>query len=494
MHNHYRFPFSPPARIVYGGLLALLALLFLALPAAAQNFATIDNKLVLASVCSDNVAGGLGGGRFNISAGAANGSYRLLYATTSNIVFRIIGNGDTSVYTSTGRGGSGGPPLIQGSPAGNPTPVPYLPYTSFAVSPTGDTVATTWNAKGFTIIQRLFLEKPRTPFDIGGDVVIEYEWIADASAAHSELGLFMMLDLYNGQANGSGGSADYTSVVTSQGYFPVENSGKLFTPPYDTIPDWYHAGNFLFQAPVNNVLPIHRLRGTTHGGLPLTTPDLFAIGDWINYLRYYSWDMSSVDMSKPFHDGASAMRWGHLTGSGKIRTAYGMDDRNGNNIYHCRDTAVFIDIKTERVIEQKVKNGAYTPAKFNVDMWITNTNPTGVTDMTVTMTQPIGGATGKNRLTLDPATPNPVAHTSLPPRATRHFQWTLDLSAATNDSLLDIPVEFKYQYTVGKTPKAFKVPCSPIITIRQFTDPQQDRLPPTIVHGTGTNTIFPVVI
>ncbi|MDB5034902.1 MAG: hypothetical protein JWQ98_2143 [Chlorobi bacterium] len=492
-HHHYQLP-SPRLARTLSGCLTLIALMILAMPAAAQNFVTIDNQFVTASICTDKPAAGMGGGRFYITASPANGRYNLLYATTSNVVFRVVANGYTSYFSSTGNGGTGGQPLIEGIPTDHPTPVPYIPYTSLTVSPTKDTVETTWKAAGFTIIQRLFLEKPRTLYDVGGDVVIEFEWMADSSAANSELGIFMMLDLYNGQAAGSGGSADYTSVVTSQGYFPVEQGGKLFTPPFDTIPDWYHAGNFLFQAPVNTILPIHRLKGTTHGGLPVNTPDIFAIGDWINYLRYYSWDISSADVSKPFHDGASAMRWGHLTGSGKIRTAYGMDDRTGNNLYHCRDTAVFIDIKTERLVEQRETDSGYLASKFNVDVWVANTNPTGVTDMTVTMTQPIGGANGKNRLTLDPATPSPVGHSSLPPRATRHFQWTIDVAPGTNDSLLDIPLEFKYQYNTGKAPRVLKVPCSPIITLRQYPDTTQDHQPPAITHDIGTPYLFPVAI
>ncbi|MDB5033743.1 MAG: hypothetical protein JWQ98_984 [Chlorobi bacterium] len=470
MDNRYRtttLRLPLPAIWCLGVIVALLA----ATPAAAQNFARIGNQFVTASICSDKAPGNLGGGRFYISAGPANGSHNLLYATTSNVVFRIVSNGTPSLYSSTGSGGSGGRPLVEGTPVGNATPVTYIQYSSFYVAPTGDSCVTTWKVQGYTILQRLFVEKPQTVYDNGTDVVIEYEWTVDPFGPPSELGIFMMLDLFNGQAAGTGGNADYTSVVTSQGYFPVEQGGKLFTPPFDTIPDWYHAGNFLFQAPVNNVMPIHRLKGTTHGGLPVNTPDIFAIGDWINYLRYYSWDISSGDVGRPFHDCASAMRWGHLTGSGKIRTAYGMDDRTGNNLYHCRDTAVFIDIKTERLVEQKVKNGVYSPTTFNVDMWISNTNPTGLTDMTVTMTQPIGGAAGRNRLTLNPATPNPVGYVSLPARSTKHLHWVIDVAPGTNDSLLDIPLEFKYQYNASRQPRVFKVPCSPIVTIKGYRDP-----------------------
>ncbi|MDB5036377.1 MAG: hypothetical protein JWQ98_3618 [Chlorobi bacterium] len=492
MQSRYGVPVS---RFVRFGAGLLLLLLFAVGEARAQRFATISNTWVTASVCKDRPAGGLGGGRFFISAGNTYGNKAFLYATTSNVVFRIVVDGTEYLFTNSGTSGFGGQPLV-GGPGGTDA-VQYAPYDNFYVSPGQDSVVVTWkNLMGYAVKERLYVEPQKSVYSTGSDVIIEFEWNVQPYSPPSDFGIFLMLDTYNGQASGTGGSADFTSILTSEGYFPDRGNGKLFIAGRDSIPEFYHVGNFLLQYPLNTLLPVHRLKGLTHNGDTLTPPDQFAIGDWANTLRFYSWDMSGGEVGRPFGDCATAMRWEHLRGSGKIRTAYGMDDRDGNNLFHCRDSAIFMDVKTERLIEQKEKNGKFTPDKFNVDVWVTNTNADGLTDLVLTLAQPIGGAAGKNRLTIDPSTPGNVRYLSLPRGGTKKITWVLDVAPGTNDSLLDIPLDFLCQYLRDTVPRSFRMPCSPIISIRGFQEPKppQDTVAPLILHSPPGKTTWPIFV
>ncbi|MEP7217419.1 MAG: hypothetical protein ABI876_00805 [Bacteroidota bacterium] len=492
MQSRYGVPVS---RFVRFGAGLLFLLLVVAGETRAQRFATISNTWVTASVCKDRPAGGLGGGRFFISAGNIYGNKAFLYATTSNIVFRMVVDGTEYLFTNSGSSGFGGQPLV-GGPGGTQT-VQYAPYDNFYVSPNQDSVVVTWkNLMGYSIKERLYVEPQKSIYATGSDVIIEFEWNIDPYSPSSDFGIFLMLDTYNGQASGPGGSADFTSILTSEGYFPDRGNGKLFIAGRDTIPAFYHVGNFLLQNPLNTLLPVHRLKGLTHNGDTLTPPDQFAIGDWASTLRFYSWDMSGGEVGRPFGDCATAMRWEHLRGSGKIRTAYGMDDRDGNNLFHCRDNAIFMDVKTERLIEQKEKAGKFTPDKFNVDVWITNTNADGQTDLVLTLAEPIGGAAGKNRLTIDPSTPGNVRYLSLPRGGTKKITWVLDVAPGTNDSLLDIPLDFLCQYLRDTVPRSFRMPCSPIITIRGFNEPKppRDTVAPLILRVQPSKTTWPITV
>jgi hypothetical protein len=468
-------------------LLPACALILLAVRVAtAQELVAVGNSYVTASVVSDN-ASNFGGGRFVIDAGPFYSGYKFLYSITSFVVFKVRSNGQDFYYTNA-KDAFGGQPTIDGV-----TAVPFKPFDSLYSS--ADTIAVTWkNLNGYTVTMRMIPERPRTIYDRGSDVLIEFSHTFDPNASGGDLGIYMMLDTYNGQASATtGGSGDKSSVLTSRGYFPSDGPGKLFTAPFDPIPDFYHVGNFLYSLPLNDVLPIHRLKGFSHGGVPLTTPELFAIGDW-HVLRNIGWNISSSDVaSRAIGDCATAMRWSGLRGDGTVRTAFGMDDKPGNDIFHCRDSKLFVDIKSERLVEQKVQNGAYTPAKFDITMWVTNTDMIANT-ATITFATPIGAPNPAlmGRLLLDASTPSTVV-VPLGLKETKEIHWIVNVAPSTNDSLIDIPLDFRYQLTGTPTPRVFKLPCTPTLTIKGYRNnpPPQDTIAPQIDRGPVVRTPKP---
>lgn len=460
--------------------LILGVFLFLMLGAVsvrAQELITIGNPYVTTAVVASN-ASNIGGGRFVIDAGPFHGSHRFLFFITSNVVFKVTSYGRDFYYTNA-KDQFGGQPTIDGF-----TPIPYHPFDS--IRSNSDTIEVYYSGmNGYSVIMRLIPEKPTTSYDRGTDVLIEFSYKFDPIAPPAELGIFMMLDTYNGQANGSGGAGDKSSILTSRGYFPADGPGKLFEPPFEPVPDFYHVGNFLATPPpINNVLPVHRLRGFSHGGRPLTTPELLAVGSW-RVLRNLGWDVTASDVGgSNVGDCATAVRWSGLRGTGTIRTAFGMDDKEGNNLFHCRDNNIFVDIKTERLVEQKVKDGAYTPAQFDVTMWLTNTS-TATQTVTITFDQPIGAPSLTGRLTLDPSTPA-VQVVPMAMRETKEIRWKLNLAPGTNDSLIDIPLNFRYQFSgSGTQPRVFRDPCKPIVTIKGYREvpPPRDTIAPVIDRG-----------
>jgi hypothetical protein len=50
------------------------------------------------------------------------------------------------------------------------------------------------------------------------------------------------------------------------------------------------------------------MRGFSHGGLPLTTPNAFAVGNWRDF-RYLSWDFNADVGAKAIADCATILRW-----------------------------------------------------------------------------------------------------------------------------------------------------------------------------------------
>ncbi len=454
----------------------------------AQDESAVGNQYVTAHVINSN-SDYFGGGRFYIDAGPYYSGYRFLYYITSNVVFRTNGPNGVNYYTNS-KSVFGGQPLQDDGI----TEVAYTPFDS--ISTGTDTIQVFWkNIGGYEVVMRLFAEKPVTQFDRGSDIIIEFSYSPRPFAPASDLGIFMMLDTYNGQAEGGGGGGDQSSVLTDHGYYPTDQPGRLFTPPYDTIPTFYHVGNFLTQPPINTVLPVHRLQGKSHGGLDLTTPDVFAIGNWRKF-RYLSWTIGSQDIGGVnVGDCATALRWGGLRGSGTLRTAFGMNDKEGNNLFHCRDKQVFVDIQSSaRVIEQKVKNGAYLPSQVDVKVWLTNTADVQET-VTLTLERPIGGndPTLSGRLLLDPSTSD-VQVAVLPIRGTRMLLYRLDLAQNVSDSLVDIPLDFRFQVTgTPGSPRVFKLPCTPSIAIKGIREPPPpvDTIAPQILHMSNTRVPKP---
>lgn len=454
--------------------LLLLALVLFPASLPAQEFSSVGNQYVTAYV-ANSVGSYYGGGRFYIDAGPFHGGYKFLYYVTSNVIFRIQNANGTNYYTNA-KAVFGGQPLEDDGV----TPVPYAAFDSIYISK--DTIAVTWKKlDGFTVTMRVFAEPVTSQYARGSDVIIEFSYSFDQLAPPAKLGIFMMLDTYNGQADGSGGAGDKSAVITTNGYFPTDQPGKLFQQPNESIPDFYHVGNFLAIPPVNTVLPIHRLTGTSHNGLPLTTPDILAIGNWRRF-RFLSWEVTGTDVGAGnLGDCATIIRWGDLKGSGTVRTAFGMDDKEGNNVFHCRDSKIFVDIKTERVVQQTVVDGAYSPSQFDVEMWVSNTSDAFLT-ATITFMQPVGAPLASGRLTIDGSTPA-VQVIPLPMRGTKKVRWRLNLVPGTTDELLDVPLDFRFQLTgVSGPPRVFKLPCNPIVTIKGMRKPPepQDTIAPVI--------------
>jgi hypothetical protein len=421
---------------------------------SAQTLVSAGNQFVKVSVVSDT-ASNTGGGRFVIDAGPALNDYRLLYYITSNVVFKITSGGVDSYFTNA-RSMFGGAPSIDS--------VTFVPYRAFdSIYSSADTIAVTWKrlAGSVDVTMRMIPEVPGSPYVQGSDVLIEFSYSPTPGAAPAELGVLMMLDTYNGQAAGAtGGSGDKSSVMTSRGYFPTAQPGRLFARQADEIPEFYHVGNFLYTAPLNDLLPIHRLKGTSHNGAPLTEPELLAIGDW-HVLRNVGWDVQSpMVTSRNVGDCATIVRWSGLRNAGTIRTAFGVDDRLGNDMYHCRDSRIFVDIATERVVVPSDDGVTYAERKFDVTMWATNTGDSAA-NITISLADLVGDPTA-GRFALDSA---PAAQSgAFQPHETRMFRWRLKTLPGFTD-VRDVPLDFKYQYE-GTSASTFKMACMPIITVR----------------------------
>jgi len=469
----------------------LVAVCVIVLPctaAFAQNYVHVGNRFVNAYMVG-NPNSLTGGGRFFIEANdPAKGLVKLLYSTTSCVVFRIQSDSYLYQYTNA-------KPSNSEQPLDDATgdPIPYLPFDSIYVA-SPDTVAVVWkDVHGFRITQRLFTERPRTIYDDGGDVIVEFSYSCDPFRP-GKLGIFLMLDTYNSDAQSAGGSSDRASILTSSGYFPVGGPGRRFEPPLSEIPEFYHAGDFTYQSGrlLNTVLSIHRLRGYSHGGLPLTTPELFAVGTWPVF-RERSWSITGSDVVPAIGDCATALRWSNLVGSGTVRTAFGVTDRSGNNLYHCRDNDIFIDIKTERVVVQDVENGPFTPSQFDVSMWVTNTSEV-IRTYKVTLNQPIGYPSYTGRLTLDPSSAA-TQSVQLQPHGTGMLSWRLNVVPGIRDVLVQVPLDFRYLVgTAGGQPRLLRDRCQPRIAISGWYDPvvpPEDTLPPPIVRLANTRNPLP---
>lgn len=472
-----------PKTVVY---LALLVGLAHAVPVSAQ-YTLIGNQFINGFIFTDPPTN-----RFFINAGSAQNGVKFLYGgnadnATSNIVFRIESGGSTYYYCNNHPTFQLGRPIEPFSGR----EVTYKPFDSLYVS--ADTLAIGYkNMSGWNVTQRWIVEKQRTPYDDGTDLVLEFTATANPFAPPGNVGVFLMLDLYNGEA-GNPNPSDFTSVITNNGYYPRGQPGKRFSLPFDTIPQFYMTGNVGMQpaamgsgVPYNVRMPIHRLTGFTQRGKPLTTPDVFAIGDWRSRMREYSWDIYSEVGTTPLNDVATSMRWENLNDGKTIRTAFGMNNRAGNNVYTCRDTGFFVMMRTERVVEQTVKNGAYSPQSFDLEVWVINQDNSLRRDIELYFQTPIQSNRGPNRLLLDPSTPARQGLT-IPANGVRKVVWRLNFNPAFSDDSADVVPEIRY--AVPTRPgliRRFKQLCTPTITIKRFIEapPPQDTIAPMIVRGT----------
>ncbi len=442
-----------------------------------DNIVTIHNEYVAASVKMDQKAG-----RFWISAGSKNGWHRYLYHgskavqnITSNVVFRI---GDRYFCNTTDDFALGPRPAVGISEA------EFRPYDSIRY--TADTIEVLWvNLAGYDIIMRFVVEDPPTIYDDGADVLIEFEYKNRPNIPNiGTLWIFLMLDGDNGAAQdaGTGGGGDKSSIMTTQGYFPSYSSGRSFNliNKVDTIPLFYHVGNFEYGPGVDNdLMPIHRLKGFSAGGAPITTPTKMGVGNWQVFRRLAGEPIAS----DPVGDVATCLQWDSLAGKGIIRTAFGTNSKAGNSAYICRDIDFFADIRTVRIIEQKEKNGPYVPSRrIAVELWLTNTSNREVYHPTVRLKTPISSMPyGSERLKLDPSTPQDQQKVDgMLPRMTERYVWYLNLDPQAHPEDTLVRLEFEYKKRDGMEFAPFADACTPLITIRPFEPPPTDTLPPVI--------------
>lgn len=469
--------------------LMLLVLLAESRTLLAQKELRIGNRFINAFVI-DSPQSLIGGGRFYMQAGPDYDNTKFLYSITSSIVFRVRSGNDEYFFTN-----ANGDSIRRPVDDRTNQLVPYLPFDSiYSAAP--DSVVVVWKHVGsHRVTMRIFTEKERSPLDDGGDIVIEFSYTSDPFFP-SELGIFLMLDTYNSGSNSAGGQSDRTSLLTDRGYFPVFGMGRQFTTPYDTIPEFYHVGDFTYQPEptLNDVLPIHRMRGFTHGGLPLTPPTMFAIGSW-DVFKQRSWEIGGNDLNRALGDCATVLRWNRLFGNGTVRTAFGLTDRKGNNLYHCRDSGIFIDIRTERLIEQKKENGPYLPSQFDVEMWVTNTSINGA-HYTISLMEPIGSGEDAGRLAIDPSTAA-TQSLFLPSNATGKLVWRLNLVPGNDKDFADLPLDFRYfNAGSGGPPRILLDKCRPMVAIKRWRDttivPPVDTLPPPIELRSYNRNPYPL--
>jgi hypothetical protein len=474
-------PSSGISRFLRSAAFALLALVASA-TLNAQDFRSVGNQFIQANA---DVTGN--SGRFWITSGATKFLFQSGNYITSNVVFKITRDGMDQYYCNMPPGHVVGfRPQVPGSS----NYAMFAPYDSLYTST--DTMALIWkNVGGFKIIMRFFVEKPTTIYDTGGDILIEFDYGPASLGGNGSIGFFLMLDTYNSEAQGTGGSGDRSSVLTSAQYLPVDNIGRTFVSPLDSMPYFYEVGNFKYELSgppkpsLNTTLAIHRLRGFSHGGIPLSSPNAFAVGSWRDF-RNLAWDFNADIGTKNIGDCATILRWdtdqyGQPLTKGKVRTAFGSTDQGGNNHFTCRDSTMFINIKTVRVVDQKVKNGPYTPSQFDVEMWVTNTNQVNGINPIIRLVSPIVSLPNRTgRVTLDPSTPA-VVPMQLAARETKKIVWKLNVNPGSADTV----VQLDFRHTLpARVERPFKEGCTPLITIKGYQDPTPpDDRPPVISRG-----------
>ncbi|MBC8145614.1 MAG: hypothetical protein H7X80_08500, partial [bacterium] len=459
-------------------------------PAHAQETVyRVSNRFIKAHVITVSNSG-----RFWITAGPQHhDSIRFLFYNsptfvTSNIVFRIKRGNSIRYYCNQPDNYL----VTQGRPTPSTGYATYKPYDTMHVGT--DTLFMQWRGlDGFDVTLRIIAEKPQTIYDSGADLLFEFTYALQRYAIPGELGLLLMLDTFNSQggSNEAGGAGDSPSVLTNTGYLPVNglNSSTRYTAA--TMPEWYHIGNFLYRQPLTDIFPIHRLKGRSHGGDSLTPPNMFAVGHWPN-LNKVAWDLPSDFGSTSFVDCATILRWEGLVGSGVIRTAFGLSDKQGNQNFTCRDDNIFVDIKAPRLITQAVKNGPYSQSEFDVEMWATNTSEINTVSPRIRLQSPIdtypSGDRRNPRLILDSAATPADQTIFLGPKQSAKLRWRLKVNPLSTDTLAQLV--FYRQYGTAMESR-FLEDCNPLITIMGWHEPAppSDTMNPRIeLTGSGRNS------
>jgi len=471
-------------RILGHLFLFLLALIACSATGYSQADVVVGNRFIEAHVATDQKSG-----KFWITAGKAYGGIKFLYQSgpqiTSHVVFQVTRGTSVTYYCNVPD------PWMNARPTVASQGVQFKPYDSIYTSP--DTIAVIWTGVGgFTVTMRFIPERPRSVYDDGSDMLLEFEY-ENKALPGATFAILLMLDGVNGEAvsNSGAGTGDKSSIVTDQGYFPVSTFSKKFSgPPNDILPEFYHIGNFRYELPLNTVYPLHKLSGKTHYGTPLDPPTYFAIGDWKQFWDI-GWNFPSDLGTRAFEDCATLMRWDGLTSRGKVRTSFGMNNKGSNDMYTCRDDSLFVDIRTKRLITQAVKNGPYDVETFQVEMWVSNLNHQYSVQPAIRIASPISSIPdGTGRLTLDPSTPA-TQTVQLMPRATAKLTWILQVNKASTDTMARLV--FYHKMSAKSFEKPFKDGCNPMITVIGYQDPPPnpppDTVPPVIERtGSGRNT------
>ncbi len=447
-------------------VLALLCVLCIPFRAAAQIHVA-GNQYITANVSAASSAG-----RFWITSGPANGSYRLLFGSnlisTSNLIFKVSDGGTDHFFSNIPLDYPVRPRLPDGV-----NEVDFTPYDSIHATP--DTIALGWNnIGGFGVVMRFIPEKPSGGFQNGADVRLEFSYRRVTASGTATLGIFLMLDSYSAQAGGING---ISAIVTDRHYFAIHGSGRSYTAGRDTMPTFYHAGDPLYEDPLNYVMAVHRLSPASHGGVPLTPPSYFAVGD-LEVLRETLWAADSSTLAgTPVEDCATITRWDDLRGDGIVRTAFGSGDRGSNDFYMCRDTSLFAVIRTVRLVEQTEAGGPYAPSIFDVDLWLANTQrPAADLATTIILDPPLE----RNGLVIDPSTPS-VQTANIPAGGVVHFRWRMNVNPAAKVIQSDVPLTFRYALGPNQ-PASFLDICAPTITVHGIAQPTEDTDPPVLAR------------
>ena len=451
------------------GLLVLLLAAWGSAHGQAEEM--VGNQFIKAHVATEQKSG-----KFWITAGPAYGDVKFLFQSgnqiTSHIVFRVKRSNSTVYYCNVPIPWMNARPRVAGQE------VQFKPYDVMTVGK--DTLAVNWkNISGFNITMRFIPEKPRSIYDRGADMLLEFDY-EQVGFGNAELGILMMLDAVNGEATSSGGGGwgDRSSFVSDQGYFPVGTFSRKFTgPPTNTLPQFYHVGNFRYVQPLNTVYPLHKLSGATHYGTPLTEPTMFAFGDWKQFWDI-GWDFPADLGTRNFEDAATLTRWDGLSGKGVIRTSFGMNNKGANDMYTCRDDSLFVDIRTKRLVTQDVKNGPYDYETFQVEMWVSNLNIQYSIEPNIRIASPIASLPdGTGRLTLDPSTPA-TQSINLMPRGTGKLTWLVHVNKNSTDTMARLV--FYHKMTGKSFERQFKDGCNPLITVLGYQDPPPIPPPDTL--------------
>lgn len=459
--------------------------LFSQISSASVNIDSVSNHLITANIVTQP-----NWGKFWLTTSPFYGKKKLLFQNGStaiddqlqiwsNVIFKTEVGGQIKYFCNVPINSTYQlRPLINHS---NVT-VDYKPFDRVIIRK--DKLEVVWdNLEGFTITMRFYPEQTISQESNGGDMIMEFDYKTTYPSA--KLGVFLMLDSYNEEAGGLTGDNSLMSVLTNNLYFPTGKIGRLFTS--DSIPEFYQVGNFKYEflpnivpKQLNNTYSIHKLTGKSFGGLALSKPDTFAIGDWDNFTRL-SWEMTYFDVNYTnLSDVTTISKWGNLTGNGIIRTAFSASIKEVNNFFVCRDeaTKLFSDIRCVKNIVQSSLNGPYSTSSSIIEMYLGNISTTdSVKKGKVRIVNPFTSYPANDgRLVLDALFSTQVQTFDLAPMEVKKFVWKIDLNNSSSDTLVNL----FFRFDVGKGEFSFKDDCTPSINIKPFKLIKIDTIPPII--------------